>query len=80
MTDHSDDFRDFRDMLDRFGIPYEVDEHKAWIAERCHHAADGVEFTIEGDHESNKTDGCIGFYQTWQFDLDGKFVKCGAWE
>ncbi len=35
-------------------------------------------FLIEGN--TDKIDGYCGFYTCFEFDSDGKLIKCGAWE
>ena len=44
----------------------------------CHDPEKDSLFLVEG--HTDKIGGYSGFYTSFDFDSDGKFIKCGIWE
>lgn len=69
-----------RDLLEDFGIPYEVNTYS-----NNQYVSFGYDYCkVIGESENvtshPKIAGYFGFYSSFVFDLDGKFIKAGAWE
>jgi len=85
------DQEEFVKLLNRFGIPFRDEAYREWIVPKGEPAHShygpviGVEFTIGNalddlSERCDKISGYGGFYQTWRFNREGKFVKTGVWE
>lgn len=70
-TPDSSDLRKLIDLLDGFRVGYRVLK-KAYGSQRG--------YTVRCDQGMHKVEGSSGFGTFYQFDLEGHFVKMGAWE
>lgn len=59
-------------LLDKLGIPYEVNEDNK--------DDNVIEVTVINNSDHDKVTGYCGFYTSFEFDREGNFQAVGAWE
>lgn len=69
------DEKSFIEMCERFGIVLSQDDEGP---PRDFKEASTAHVISDGD--GPKQGGYTGFFSTWYFDADGKFVGVGSWE
>lgn len=65
-------------LLSEWGVPYKQEDIPSQPEERGERA---VIIGLTGDFpETDKVTGYTGFFTSFEFSLDGEFVRMGAWE
>lgn len=68
------DFEGTKQFFDSLGILYSQENNTITFGKDTH----GEEY--DGYPSCDKIDGYNGFYTSFEFDEDGKFLSVGAWE
>lgn len=65
-------------LLDEWDVPHEEEDIPSQPGE-CPAVSVNIG-RVRNLRESSKVTGYGGFFTSFEFDLDGKFVRVGAWE